>query len=349
MYRRCLLLIILISVKLVCSWPTSAHNAQLRSRVKAVSQYDPLPSSVLRVALPGNRTVLLVGCLHGSNSAVVDVLETIATSRPRAVVLELCHSRYKILQRNEANDFNADVTQATNRWPEWKSLVQAAFESGGPAQGAIAGLLALSLVFQPLSFKRGAEFNAAIRAVRSLARETPCDLILGDMDYEATMRRAASRKALFGDVRRLVPTLGKALGFAPPRQAELPAMNVLQVLTSPDSKVTLDAAQSLFRYMPILFGLTIPLAAAGSLGNHEVVGLLSLLRTIFDILFAGFGILLVSKLVETVLVERNLVLANATLRTAAIVPDGSYIVVVLGLLHVNGVASELELRSLQNT
>lgn len=346
-----LLLFVVGVANLVHAWPVNPLRRATRAKITTRALPGLLPNTARRVVLPGNRTTLLVGCLHGSDSAAQDVTDIILTYRPRAVVLELCSSRYKRLQRDQATVDNVVESQTSSRLSEWVFIVQAAFKSGGPVQGSITGLIALSQVFQPSSFTKGAEFSAAIRSVRALT-EKSCDLILGDTDAAETMRRAACRTPRLDDVGRLVPTIVQALGVGS-RQG--PALEVLKVVLTPGSRVADDATRFLVRLSFILLGLAVPLSVVGSLGNALAAGDSSSMlavhagampfRFAFDVVLVVLGSLLISQLVETIITERNAVLATAVLRTAALVPEGSNIVVVLGLLHVNGVADDLGARS----
>lgn len=342
-----LLLFVVCVANLVHAWPVNAPCRDTRAKIKTRALPRPLPNTVRRVILSGNRTTLLVGCLHGSNSAVQDVTNTILTHRPRAVVLELCLLRYKRLQYDQRIVDGVVESETSSRLSEWGSIVQATFKSGGPVQGSIAGLLALSQALQPSSFKKGAEFSAAIRSVRALT-ETSCDLILGDTNADETIRRAACRTPRLDDIGRLVPTMAQALGVSS-RQG--PALEVLKVVLTPGSRVADDVTQLLVRLFFLMLGLAVPLSMVGFLGNYIAAGNSSPMqaiptgvmafRYVFDLLLVVLGSVFISQLVETIIVERNAMLATAVLRTADLVPEGSNIVVVLGLLHVNGVADDL--------
>ena len=331
-------------------WSGSALGRSARTRSTPHALDKKMPNTVRQVMLNGNRTALLVGCLHGSNSAVQDVTDTIATAQPQAVVLELCSARYKRLQRDQASFESVIDSQSSSRTTEWASIVQAATRDGGPVQGLVAGLLASSQVFQPSSFIKGAEFSAAIRSARAL-NETSCNIVLGDTDADQTMRRAAYRTPQLESVGRLIPTLAQALGVSL-RQGE--ALKILKVVLMPRSRIAEDAASFFVGVSLLLAGISVPISAFASAGNAVAASDPSSLyvaaiefvaiRPVVDVLLIYSGTLLLSHLVDVILSERNNMMASSVLQASALTSEGSNLVVVLGLLHVNGVADELVFR-----
>ena len=332
------------------SWPRNTRGQATNPILTSSAFHVQMPKTVRQVILNGNRTALLVGCLHGSNSAVQDVSETIKLAQPKAVVLELCSSRYKRLQRDQARVSDVADSQISSRVSEWCSIVQAATRDSGPVQGLIAGLLASSQVFQPSSFVKGAEFSAAITSVRAL-NETSCNIILGDMDADQTMRRAAKHMPQHKSIGRLLPTLAQAVGVDS-RQGE--ALAVLNVVLMPRSRIAEDVASFLVGILLLLLGSAVPLSALVSIGNAAAASGSSSIsatpsefmatRTVVDFILIYTGTLLISHLVDVILNERNGVMASGVLQASALTSEGSSIVVVLGLLHVNGVADELVAR-----
>jgi len=186
----------------------------------AESTFD-LPRSVLPLRFE-NRSIYLVGVIHGTSTAADDVTRVVGALRPRGVVLELCRTRFQDLTRSGLPDvlpegaISETGTKGTDKPREvlsrssfrgslagWVSGVASVFANGGLAQAFLAGLLSAGNILQP-RLSPGSEFRAAILAARALS-ENPtsleacadegsvlgCDVFLGDREVSETLRRAA--------------------------------------------------------------------------------------------------------------------------------------------------------------
>jgi hypothetical protein len=338
----------------------------------------PLPASVgVGRDIRTGATVLLVGCVHGSQKSAQDVADVIkaAGGHPDALVLELCPQRLTWLMKSMLEeDSEASRTRSaansgaalaskrmTSRWPSLRKLM-VKFGGVGPALVAYA-LSAVYNIQRLTGTDPGVEFKTALRCIRVEDSVESCLVVCGDAPASDTIR------SLFGAFlpQRALLSLPGALWST----AETLAASTKGGVNIPF--VLLEGAGARLRELGRVFipisgifyliglvgasgaaqlhdGLAVTGAATGSLAWSDMLGsLLALLGTSIQvyIFIASFAF------IQVLISERDAVLAKSIRKAASDLANfgnpstgrASVIVAVVGLMHVNGVLRNLKTSS----
>lgn len=141
------------------------------------------PHTVARLPLlsPNGAEVYLIGTIHYSSKSCDDVSQVIQAVRPNIVFVELCASRYFLLQLDE----NTLLEDTKNfNWSKIKHLIR--------TNGLLAGLLSAFLhsasaqITEQVGRAPGLEFQ---RAATEASKVPGCIIHLGDRPLEVTLRR----------------------------------------------------------------------------------------------------------------------------------------------------------------
>jgi len=319
-----------------------------------------------------NCQVIVLGCLHGSPSSTADLENILQRTRPAAIVLELCASRYQILQKL------MQVKQNEGELKRTKTLFYSPSKVG--MSSGIASIIlgfASGLQTKFSGFEPGLEFKSAIE----YSNRTKCDIILADQVISETLRR-------IGDLPQVCLNFLLCLfRNLDPIQTEF--SNFKTALWGDDnlwksgSSTQIDVGKVLFRDTRVigdLLRLTLPSLIITSVSFHfgfvaidmlfspqsAISSTTTLLTTadsfvpapsseIFNIItntmaLWGTFIFLALPLSKVILTERDSYLAQGVKNAIEIVSNKKTvplkenlptIVVVLGLLHVNGVTKLL--------
>lgn len=308
--------------------------------------------------------VYIVGCLHGAPTSAEDVVSVIEQSKPQAVVLELCQSRYEYLAQELARQQSGEKEEhdprgTFGRW--WKGVTKVE-RARGMGAASLAGVLSLPYAMQKaMNLDPGMEFKGAM----ACASDQPhtIDIVLGDRDVKETLRRlgvdttqppsgalgeadpaweegSQAEQALAG-----LRVLRRALWGSTSHKGEY--VNVLGCIFGRASFVTdlvsilgpltlgvLGACQLL----DVVTGSAAATAATSSDLDFDssVTMAVNVVNAVILPLFF-FNIL---KFFRIVIQERDVYLASAIEKAAGLYP-GSSIVCVCGLLHANGIAEIL--------
>jgi hypothetical protein len=334
----------------------------------------PLPASVgVGRDLETGATVLLVGCVHGSQKSAQDVADVMkaAGGHPDALVLELCPQRLTWLMKsireedNEASRSASDLgaTAAfkgmSSRWPSLRKLM-VKFGGVGPALVAYA-LSAVYNIQRLTGTDPGVEFKTALRSICLKDSTGSCLLVCGDAPATDTIRSLFAAflpqrallslpSALWSTAETLVASTkgGVNIPFvlfegAGARLRELgrvfiPISGIFYLI----GLVGASGAAQLHE------GLVVTGAAAGRHAWSDILSsLLALLGTSLQVylFIASFAF------IQVLISERDAVLAKSIQKAASELANirntstgrASVIVAVVGLMHVNGVLRHLRL------
>ena len=306
-----------------------------------------------------NCRVVLLGCLHGSHSSASDV-RSLIDENVDTVVLELCASRFEDLRRRPS----PETKPALQRFVD---MVRRTIEKRGFATGVAAAVLggASGLQTALSGFEPGLEFTTALE-MASLHR---CNVVLADQAVDETLRKigtlpSTSLKMLstslpWKESKALQDSIVGDTLFQPHQ------VHMGKVLTRNDAvrqdliKLTLPplllaqfvaaCVQTLLNYVnpietttqvnywSLLMDMSMtPIDLWNSMGMNVLVDLTS---TTF-VLALGY-VALALPATRVILCERDDQLTEGIRAACRASPSGGRVVAVLGLLHVNGVASRL--------
>lgn len=165
-----------------------------KTDVKSAIDKSELPETVtiLKGPIEGSY-VYLVGTAHFSEQSNKDVAETIKKVQPNIVVVELCASRYDILQYDEEKLLN----QSSNLTLE---SIRENIRRSGLVQGILYScLLSLSAhLTRELKIAPGGEFRRALQEAKKIPG---CIVQLGDRPVEISVGRAFSSLTIWERVR----------------------------------------------------------------------------------------------------------------------------------------------------
>jgi pheromone shutdown protein TraB len=159
------------------------------SSVHGLSMGKPASRSYVEVIEPETGCkVVLLGCLHGSESSAADVRELLS-EKTDAVVLELCAARLADLRRDmeTLTDDGAPLEDEGFDSRRYMTMVARTYEKRGFATASAAAVLGgVSGLQTALSdFQPGLEFLTAMKIVE----RDNCDLVLADRTVDETLRR----------------------------------------------------------------------------------------------------------------------------------------------------------------
>lgn len=256
------------------------------------------------------------------------------------VALELCYSRFADLRRERAPEpwlvgYSKMVKQTVSRRGLPSGLAAAVL-------GGVSGLQMSLLGLDP-----GLEFRTAHR----IAQEKELDIVLADQTVDDTLEKLGSLPQVSADLLNQFVNHGWADSYG--REAGALRVALWDRLTLPSYMMrSRSAVRDLVRMTipPVLLiqavarGLHTALEAAGMEGIDSFptdtstdLGLLALNA---GILVLGY-LFVVLPAVKVVLRERDEYLVLGIRSACERAADGSRVVAVLGLLHVNGVAKKL--------
>lgn len=313
-----------------------------------------------------NCRVILLGCLHGSQSSASDVRDLFEQGVD-TVVLELCASRVADLRRQQPALLSSRAERQFSL-ANFINMVAKTAEKRGLGSGAAAAVLggASGLQTALSGFEAGLEFTTAL----DLAKETRCDVVLADQAVDETLSRVGS-----------LPSTSLSMMFQEEGFFPLKESNALQTAVFGDDALRpfqVNMGQVLTRNKAVvqeLLKLTLPPMSlallAGTVADHIVTLLfpqtqpqISWWTLVQDFsipeMFQSVGMDVISSVLvlllgyvalalpatRVILCERDDQLTEgirAACRNA--VSSGEKenvrVVAVLGLLHVNGVAKRL--------
>jgi pheromone shutdown protein TraB len=153
--------------------------------------------------------VVLLGCLHGSQSSSADVEHLFPGTD--VLVLELCEARFTDLRKNVLKELAAATTTpssstsstehskqpANMEWSQYVRMVSIMSERGGWSTGLAAAVLGGMSGWQAAltGMTPGLEFRTGLRLALTNSNDSdaqhvvPCDVILADQDVSETLRR----------------------------------------------------------------------------------------------------------------------------------------------------------------
>ena len=316
--------------------------------------------------------VTLLGCFHGTESSSKDVVKSIS-SETDIVVLELCPSRLTAFRR-DALTTKPGVTDSLEQKPwlltYWEGISKTIRQCGLPTGLAAAILGGFSGIQTALSgFTPGLEFKTAL----DLAQKFGCDVILADQDVTETFRKVGSLpqiavgtatssdrinkwqldqetlfRAVFGQQDQTCYHNG------PLQQVNLPLVLVrnfaafqdIMRLTFPPCLLVwlgMSIHAVLHRVYPSTTIIDKPHDVA--LPPHDTILLTlseNLIHGLVSCAILSFGYLgLALPAVRVILTERDEVLTKGIQAACRRAGKGGHVVVVMGLLHVNGVAKRM--------
>ena len=304
-----------------------------------------LPRLSLRVPLKGNRTAYLVGVFHGSPSSAIDVRTTMKHVRPSSVVVELCRNRYRRLSAITNTSGEENMTPRASWWG-----IASDAAGGGLLEVAAAGALGFVSLINPPGYQVGIEFLAAFDEARNLE----CDIILGDQDQRTTLRKLVRLSPKFGARTAQMPSNSPRRNAAVVLKSAVLGDGTSKRLCLPAFAVSPHRGQRAWQAAGFTFLVaTITICVAWSVKTVEFdatlgprLGQLMVGTTTehsaVSVLSALAGTSVIARMINSVLADRDLVLARAIEKAAMSAPRGGCVVAVLGVLHVNGVANELE-------
>lgn len=291
----------------------------------------------------------LVGCLHGSPTSAANVQQAILSSpQTDGVLLELCASRFLDMQRQPSNETNP-TTQSI-----WNTLTKTRKQKGWSTAVATAVLGTVSTLQTGLGgLTPGLEFSTATK----IAVEQELDVILIDQNVDSTLQKIGrlpqSALQMLHHPQQYA-TEARALhtavwGSSTNQETNdddnntIPSLRLLSFLTrSPDAVA--DLVRSL------LVPTAIVVLSSSLLGTDATTATTaSATTTITDSLWLVFGnalflgalyIFLALPACGVILRERDEIMARNIVQACAH-NHRSRVVVVLGLLHVNGVAERI--------
>ena len=158
--------------------PSSRKSAQMTTTRSFIELIEPETKC----------RVVLLGCLHGSQSSASDVIDLFSDeSGVDTVVLELCASRVADLKRQKP------VLESQNRQfsvGNFFHMVMRTSQQRGWGSGIAAAILggASGLQTALSGFEAGLEFTTAL----DLAKDKQCDVVLADQAVDETLRRVGS-------------------------------------------------------------------------------------------------------------------------------------------------------------
>lgn len=308
-----------------------------------------LPPSTVHVSSKrSDTTFVLVGCMHSSTSSAEDASHVIDRVRPAAVMLELCPSRFNRLVEDltfakAGTELGVDEP---SRWAALLGNARTAFARGGMRSAVLWTLLSAGFLFQQT--ESGAEFKAAVRAARRLPG---CDVVLGDQEVFETVRAISFHRPWSGQqrrgsawhaLRRDWRSLWVGVFGGPPWTQPAPNVRVsMPHVVFSDGQRARELAGLLLPNLMIA-GLLVGLASLPHAQGPPAESWSAAVGVPVGVAEVLASIVVLQRVVNTVLTERNEILAGALRRTASLYPRGSTIVAVVGMLHVNCVAELLE-------
>ncbi|CAI8021556.1 TraB domain-containing protein [Geodia barretti] len=168
-----------------------------------------LPHTVTTLTCPNGSVVHVVGTVHFSKESVQDVRNTIASTRPQVVVLELCKDRQLILHYSEEDILRQGQSMS---FSTVRNFVQ--------RDGVVAGLT--QSLFLQMSAKITAQLGVApggeFRAGFEEATKVNAGVVLGDRSVGITFKRAMAAMSLWKRIHlglTLLRTLGSGLEISP--------------------------------------------------------------------------------------------------------------------------------------
>ena len=337
----------------------TATRAPPPARAKALCAI-PVPTSPTRPALAvrrdlGNTTVIIQGVLHGATSSADAVQATLDAASPSVVVLELCASRWRSMASDDAT-FDTKRVDVGDEYAKVLSGARAAFARRGAGAGTMA--LALGTVYalsQLAGFRPGVEFRVPLR----WAEANGADVVLGDKDVVETMASVyrgpddGARGSRARDTARGLRALAAAIAGDGGDGTISLWRDVLDDSTLRAELATLAgavaaAAAAVEVSLTVLLGGSYPsifpaAAAAAPSVPPEAIHAISAANGAVALLSVVLSVDLLGRIGANVIDARDEFLADAT-RRALDLPTarGSTVLVVVGALHVNGIASRLE-------
>jgi hypothetical protein len=351
--RRLQLLLLLVSWEVLFShaFSTTPNPTTQSSTTSFVELVEP----------ETNCKVILLGCLHGSQSSASDV-QSLIDENVDAVVLELCASRFDDLKRLPS------IAQRTKpTFSHYVSMVIRTCEKKGWTTGAAAAVLggASGLQTALSGFEPGLEFTTALEQA-SLHKS---NVILADQTVDETLRKVgtlpsislkmlttsfpwkesqALQDAVMGDAlfEPYQVNMGKVLTRNDSVRQDLIKLTLPPLLLAQAVAICVQTVLSHFMgpvetahidYWSIMMDTSMnPIDLWNSVGINVVMD------TASSILVLGLGYVAVAlPATRIILCERDDQLTAGIRAACRTSPNGGRVVAVLGLLHVNGVAKRL--------
>lgn len=293
--------------------------------------------------------VAIVGCFHGSETSASDVYTVLTDAPTDVVVLELCANRFASMRQ--------EVSLKSRNWfQRFLRMVQKTSQERGIATASVAALLgSVSGLQTALSgLSPGLEFKTALRYATSHDK----DIVLADQDVDDLLSKLANiaslSKEMWGDLlaRRqwkgsLFSEQTKVLSVALCGSREL-----AQSVTFPSFLIRSHAAVlellrlsvpplALLQFMNIaalqFLGETSPTPADASAAWLPILA---------NVVFLSSGIVsLILPATKIILDDRDEQLASGVQAACRVAGPNGRVVVVLGFLHVNGVAEKIVKRA----
>ena len=317
----------------------------------------------------------MVGVAHGSSASATLVEEVISTIRPSNVVVELCVERFLSISlesriRPRGNETMAlwfdkkvallETESKLKRWVNMVNFVR--------AQGAVAGLFVLmGLSVTALqkaarlgtAEKRSDEFVTAMKVAERLS----IPLSLGDAPQTETLN--AVRRGVFSrdlvEPQRVVEgaqlLLFSVLGSEPYKSyarlgdvcgreilEESEWLSIPKAYLDPRNRKMLQGLAPIFAIFVLTAILGAALPYADALADPAVAPLLTTspipesVEQAVNVVVDLFSILLLVRLTKLIGTDRDTVIAKKVQQVCAQSKPGAEVVVVIGMLHANGVA-----------
>jgi len=327
---------------------SSSLDSSSESQMQIEDEISP-PKSVAIVKNPHTQQkIYLIGCLHGAPSSKEDVAAIITSTKPAAVVLELCKSRFKALSAEiaaeEANQAPKGIGYFMNRWA---SGVVVTYKQSGMLDAFISGFLSSAYLMQKISkFDPGSEFKEAIK----MSAVQNYEVVLGDQDVQKTLKKFGSGFRLENLKSMTLKSLLEDLAFfseavsGPPCRTWPESLNVFEVIFL-QPRLLKDLILLLAPITVAVYALTDGLGFVfdEAVGLHKEVidATTSVIVDVFtdsvNVIMLGFSAVFTSKFFRSIIAERNECLAESIFETSKNTPNEN-VVAVVGLLHCNGVA-----------
>jgi pheromone shutdown protein TraB len=322
--------------------------------------------------------VVLLGCFHGTESSSQDVRQAV-TSDTDVVVLELCAARFADMRRGieeeAAAKNNSNAASKKKPWiVAYLMMIQQTMQQKGMATGlAVAVLGGISGMQTALSgFSPGLEFITALEC----AQQFECDVVLADQEVDETLREVGrlpqiswemltNTDTVFEEYKLHSTTLRRAV-FGPDGSGDATttstASNSFNPVQLGQALVRSAAAvQDLVRLtMPptFLYYCLLQMVLAGSPGMTAATDVDSSMyyyaaassssmaelipHWIASVCILSMGYLGVAlPAVRVILTDRDVCLTEGIQQACQRAGANGRVVAVLGLLHVNGVATRM--------
>ena len=308
-----------------------------------VATRRPSALSVTRRVPRSNATVVIQGVLHGAQSSAEAVQEALEGLAPKVLVLELCASRWRSMTSDDAS-FDDQRLSVGEELGKVLGGARSAFARRGAGAGAFAlGLGGVYAASQVAGFRPGIEFRVPLR----WAETEEVDVVLGDKDVVETfaslwaLEDSDPKSHAATTVRGLASLWDAVAGDGSPGTISLWRAVLGDGRLSGELGTLAGAVAALVALVEA--AATLSLGALPAAATQEFAGVPPSL----DAAVAGLSLVLsldlLGRIGAKVIDARDGVLADATLQALDLdrARDG-VVLVVVGALHVNGVARRLE-------